>query len=289
MTQQDFFTWAERRDAEEQDPSEGELEPSDPKEDSRESPREGATATPPSGRASRGRLFLAELPPDLGHNLREIQSMHQALEERLGKVDLVLTDNRRRMVSLKKKRGAYRLRLHHMFIGCEPVVIEALSDLAMGGPAAGPARDLLRAYIAKNREVISSEIDPEALEAQGEHHDLQRLLDKWRDILDPEGLAEVVITWGRYGKGQRTIRFGSYDFDRKLIRLHPALDQAWVPELFVEFIVYHELLHAVFPPRDGANRRMVHTPEFRQMEERFPGFEQVMAWEARNLGRFLDR
>jgi hypothetical protein len=296
MKQQDFWTWSERREpareldaseiSEASDASEVEVEQG---EDEGESAPSTVASEILSVRGARGRLFLAELPPDLGHCLRDIQDLHRGLERHLGPVDLVLTDNRRRMVSVKKRRSVYRLRVHHMFIGADEGIVEALSDLALGQGAVEIARQVLKEYIAQNRETITNDVDAEALQAQGEVYDLQVLLDRWRIELDPEGLAAVVITWGRYGRGYRTIRFGSYDFDRKLIRIHPALDQAWVPEAFVEFIVYHELLHALFPPRKGKRRRVVHTREFRKMEEKFPGFDQVMAWEAKNLSRFLER
>ncbi len=271
MSQQDFFSWAQRREGEEIT------------EEVEREPRQAPRGT------GKGRLFLSELPPELGHCLKEVQELHGELQERLGSVDLVLTDNRRRMISAKRRRGGFRLRLHHMFIGCGEEILDAVALLARGGAGSEAARELLKAFIDAHREEISSEVDPQALTTQGEHHDLQALLDRWKDRLGPETLKEVKITWGRYGRGQRTIRFGSYEFGRRLIRIHPALDQEWVPEAFVEFIVYHELLHALFPPKKGSGRRIVHTREFRQMEEKFPGFEEVMAWEARNLYRFLER
>lgn len=238
---------------------------------------------------AKGRLFLSDLPAHLGIALPKIQGLHVALEERLGVIDLALTDNRRRMISAKIRRNRRVLRVHHMFVGCDGAVLDALAALVEGGEGAEQARERLREFIDHNRGAISHEVDPEQLEAQGEVHDLQVMLDKWRALLDPKALEEVVITWGRYGRGSRTIRFGSYDFDRKLIRMHPALDKAWVPDYFVEFIVYHELLHALFPPRQAESRRVVHTPEFRQMEQRFPRYEEAMRWERENLSRFLER
>lgn len=234
-----------------------------------------------------GRLDLSELPPDLRLSVPDIQTFHAALCDRINGVDLVLTDNRRRMISVRKTKGGLRLRAHHMFVGCGQETVDALAQLMRGGDDVSAARRTIKDYITQNRDEISFEVDPDELEARGEHHDLQSLLDQWRQRLGGEELADVVITWGRYGRGRRTIRFGSYDFDRKLIRIHPALDQKWVPSFFVEFIVYHELLHALFPPVDASSGRVVHTPEFRQMEEKFPRYAEAMAWERHNLPRFL--
>ncbi len=260
MEQQDFLKWAERGE--------------------RKDRRDGHG----------GRLDLSELPPDLRLSLPEAQKLHETLGRRLEPVDLVITDNLRRMVSVRKKKGRHRLRVHHMFVGCGEETVDALVELARDGKDVDDARAVLKDYIDRNRDEISFDVDPDDLEADGEHHDLQVLLDKWRQKLDDERIDDVVITWGRYGRGRRTIRFGSYDFDRQLIRVHPALDQQWVPEFFVEFIVYHELLHALFPPvENSSSRRVVHTDEFRQMEQKFPRYKEAIAWEREHLPRFLDR
>lgn len=257
MSQQDFLKWAERKVR--------------------------------AGRGVTGRLDLSELPDDLRISVPDVQRLHQELSARIGGVDLILTDNRRRMVSVKKKKKRYRMRLHHMFVGCDGETCAALAELAGGSGEVADPRRIIKQYIAENRDEISFDIDPEDLESRGDFHDLQTLLDKWRDWLDDEILDDVVITWGRYGKGQRSIRFGSFDFDRKLIRIHPALDKEWVPPFFVEFIVYHELLHALFPPVKKSSQRVVHTPEFRRREEQFPRYDEAIAWERKNLSRFMER
>lgn len=264
MSQQDFWKWAEDQSAEK------------------------ASQQVVAGKA-RGKLFLSELPTDLGLSLPEIQTLHRQLQERLGAVDLVLTDNRRRMISGKRRRDHFKVRLHHMFVGAEAPILDALETLLSSRGPVEEARQKLQAYVNEHREEISYDVDPSELEVAGEHHDLEAMLEKWRQIFESEILEDVKITWGRKGKGSRTIRFGSYDFDRKLIRMHPALDQPWVPPFFVEFIVYHELLHALFPPRKRGSRREVHTEEFRKMEEKFPRYKEAMLWEQRNLSRFLEQ
>ncbi|TXD43489.1 M48 family metallopeptidase [Lujinxingia vulgaris] len=241
------------------------------------------------GRPRRGQLVLGELPAGLRLSVPEAQALHKALEDRLGAVVLVLTDNRRRMVSARRIGTRIELRAHHMFVGCEAEVIDALARLALRAEGLDEARATIRDYIARHRDTIRFEVDEDQLQARGQIHDLQAMLDRWRARFPVEELADIVITWGRYGRGRRSIRFGSFDFDRRLIRIHPVLDQDWVPDYFVEFVVYHELLHALFPPRQTATRRVVHTPRFREMEARFPRYAEAMAWEQHNLPRLLDR
>jgi hypothetical protein len=53
-----------------------------------------------------------------------------------------------------------------------------------------------------------------------------------------------------------------------------------VPEFFVEYIVYHELLHALFPPVAAqGGRRDVHTAEFKRFEKKFPRYREAIEFE----------
>jgi hypothetical protein len=123
---------------------------------------------------------------------------------------------------------------------------------------------------------------------RGRHHDLDAILDDVRARFFPD-CAAVEICWGRWsGRARaRSIRFGAYLPDAALIRIHPALDQAFVPRLFVEFIVYHELLHHVIPPVCLDGRYQIHSPAFRRRERQFPAYAEVMAWRKRFLRRLL--
>jgi hypothetical protein len=72
------------------------------------------------------------------------------------------------------------------------------------------------------------------------------------------------------------------------VRIHPRLDAADVPRFFVEFIVYHEMLHAARGQEGERNgRRVVHSKEFRAAERNFAQYKEAIEWEKKNLGRFL--
>lgn len=210
--------------------------------------------------------------------------LHADLEEKIGCVDLILTDNRRRMVSIKGRRGRHELRLHHMFLGSTPEVIQALAGLSKGHAA---SKDTIRLYIRENSNEIR-EAKEESLEASGHVWDLSEILERIRPLVE-DAPQDVRITWGKDGRGKRSIRLGSYEFESRTIRIHPALDAKWVPDFFLEFVVYHELLHAVFPPVPTSGRRVLHPPEFREREALFPRYEEAMVWEKANINRLLSR
>jgi hypothetical protein len=80
---------------------------------------------------------------------------------------------------------------------------------------------------------------------------------------------------------------GSYSAEARVIRIHPALDQAEVPRYFVEWIVFHEMLHDIYRIRRRGGRRCVHTPEFLEHERRFHAFRRAQRWENENLDLLL--
>ncbi|MFU8804564.1 MAG: hypothetical protein ACNA8W_12195 [Bradymonadaceae bacterium] len=239
--------------------------------------------------AARGRLVLDELPSDMRLVIGQVQALQLELEQELGTVDLILTDNRRRMVRARKRRERFELRLHHMFIGCDAETCQAIVALARGGEDVDDSRKVVRDYIQANRDAIRFEFDPDELQSRGEHFDLAKVVEDVRLELKDESLEGISITWGRYGRGRRSIRLGSYDFDQRLVRIHPVLDQDWVPRYFIEFIVYHELLHALIPPEQGETQRRIHTEEFRAMEKQFSHYEKALAWEKEHIEKLLNR
>jgi hypothetical protein len=56
----------------------------------------------------------------------------------------------------------------------------------------------------------------------------------------------------------------------------------------MEYVLYHEMLHAVVPDEfDPNGRRLVHTERFKARERLFPAYRRARRWELENLGRFL--
>ncbi|MEJ7703308.1 MAG: hypothetical protein WKF47_06460 [Geodermatophilaceae bacterium] len=62
-----------------------------------------------------------------------------------------------------------------------------------------------------------------------------------------------------------------------------------MPLWFLEYVMYHEMLHSVVPDEIGPSgrRRRVHTDEFYRREKEFPQYRRARRWEDENLARFL--
>lgn len=116
----------------------------------------------------------------------------------------------------------------------------------------------------------------------GIHFNLDRELRTVRDRYFP-GL-EARIRWGKASaprrRKRRSIRMGSWDEEKNLIRIHPALDQEWVPLEYMHFLIYHELCHAVAKPVYSRRGNRIHHSDFQALEEQYPGVDRL-----RKLGR----
>ncbi|MFT4628669.1 MAG: hypothetical protein ACI8PZ_007365 [Myxococcota bacterium] len=136
---------------------------------------------------------------------------------------------------------------------------------------------------------------PPSLAARGDTHDLTQIRrpeDERVRWLAPRFASNAVpVGWGRWPSRppRHTIRLGSMGGTPPIVRIHPVLDDARVPDWFVGFVVFHELLHGAFPPRAGRSRRTVHTPEFRTAERTHARYADSLLWEEANVATLIQR
>jgi len=180
------------------------------------------------------------------------------------------------------------VRLHHMFLDAPDDVVEELLCYLAEGDARASRR--IGRYIESNRHRIKRLERRLILRSRGEHHDLAEIFDHVVAAYFPECANDALITWGKLPprrRRRRSIRLGTYTHDQKLIRIHPALDQAHVPRFFVAFVVFHELLHHVVPACDQGDRLDHHPPEFKRRERMHPDYRRAVRWETEHLDTLL--
>jgi predicted metal-dependent hydrolase len=202
---------------------------------------------------------------------------------------LKLTENRHTIISVQRGRDFYRVRVHRMFAGIEPRLVRALARYVVHNDARASAQ--LSEFIERNQHLIRKQ-PPQTrqmvLRTRGQVHDLAAIFDRLNRRYF-EGKHEARITWGPMRKrtNQRSIKVGSYALEDRLIRVHPALDQEMVPAYFLEWIVFHEMLHGKHAIRDVGGRRCFHPPEFSREERLFPGYGRARLWEKANMDCLL--
>ena len=128
------------------------------------------------------------------------------------------------------------------------------------------------------------------LRHEGRYFDLRRIFDKLNQRYFRGRLRDYEVKWGRRRKRRpkEYFIFGTIQEEDRVIRINPALDQPFVPLWFLQYVLYHEMLHSVVPDEElPGGRRRVHTEEFNRREKEFRGYHRARRWEEDNLAKFL--
>lgn len=190
---------------------------------------------------------------------------------------LTLTQNRCSTVSIRCSGNHVRLRLDRAFLKAPDSVIAALRECVRRRSRS--AWRIVKAYADTIRPAPAS-VSSIALSSNGSTHNLAEIGDRINRRYF-NGKLKCRIGWSRFGASRRrhprsrSIRFGSYLRSQNVVRINPILDDARVPVEFMEYIVFHEMLHAVVPSHVGDGRWSHHHPQFRALERRFPGVSRM--------------
>lgn len=127
------------------------------------------------------------------------------------------------------------------------------------------------------------------LRHEGKYFDLRSIFDRLNQRYFRGRLRGYKVIWGRRQKHRPKdyFTFGTIQEEDRVIRINPLLDQPFVPLWFLQYILYHEMLHSVVPEKIVSGRRRIHTNEFNRRERRFRSYRRARRWEEENLARFL--
>jgi hypothetical protein len=113
---------------------------------------------------------------------------------------------------------------------------------------------------------------------EGRHHDLAAIYHSLNEQYFGRQVEIGKVGWGLRASWRR---LGHYDPLHQTITVSPVLDSPRVPRSVLAYLVYHEMLHAVFEDTAGPGRKRHHPPEFRRAERAYPTYESAR--------KFLDR
>jgi hypothetical protein len=104
---------------------------------------------------------------------------------------------------------------------------------------------------------------------RGRHFDLEKMFEELNKKYFAGNLHRPHIGWS-----QRSWRrqFGCYDPGPNQILLNRRMDHPRVPQVAVEYVLYHEMLHVKHPTRRSGCSLVSHSPEFRAEEKLFADF-----------------
>ena len=118
----------------------------------------------------------------------------------------------------------------------------------------------------------SGRVRPAALDAAGEHFNLNLMFDELNERFFSGGLRKPSVGWSTRAWRRQ---FGSYDPGPNQILLNRRMDRLEVPAYVVEYVLYHEMLHVKHPTRKSGCSLLSHSPEFRAEEKLFPEFARA--------------
>lgn len=212
------------------------------------------------------------------------------LEYRYGKKLAVrVNDNRQTMLSVRWAPKLVKISMHRIFLKAPRTVMDDLGCYIRREHKVISSE--IKTFIEKNRDHLdySHLVDPKRMDSKGEVYDLKAIYAKLNRKFF-KGSIDCAITWfGNVNmKNRSRISLGLYYDSLKLIKIHKLLDRKGVPPYVIEFVVFHEMLHAVCPAYiDEKGIYRVHNKEFKKIEESFYCYEEATNWIKQHQVKFF--
>jgi hypothetical protein len=198
-------------------------------------------------------------------------------------ISIVITDNSSIMLSFKTCRSSVSLRIHRMFLSAGREVLDELSAYIRNGRKKTP---LIRAFIDKNIQNLKKKPPRRTkLVHRGRKFDLLKIFNSVNSEYFGGSISSSITWSSKSPKRSVTKRtLGSYSQRSDLIRINPVLDSSAVPRYFLEFVVYHEMLHAYMNNEPTKAGKPVHSVEYKKREKLFHYYDRAIAWEKKKWG-----
>jgi len=163
-----------------------------------------------------------------------------------------------------------------------PIVLEALVEILLSQLfRRKPSKEARECYVAfvmspdmrrRIDETRRARGHKRLLPPQGRYFNLQEIFDDLNRRFFQGRLAVSRIGWSR--KRSRTL-LGHFDSSHATITVSSLFDSPSVPRYLVEYLMFHEMLHILYPVERNGHRRVVHSRAFREAEKKFPHYEKA--------------
>lgn len=184
-----------------------------------------------------------------------------------------------------KSSHAIEVRLSDLLEGARPLVLEALAEILLTRlyrrRTSREARECYQAWahspvmLRLTEDVRRRRGRKLLLPPRGRRFDLKEIFADLNRRFFAGEIEGVRIGWSP--NRSRTM-LGHYDSSHRTITITRWLDAARVPRYVVEYLVFHEMLHARIPVEHRNHRRVVHSPEFLAKERAFPEYVRATRW-----------
>lgn len=172
-----------------------------------------------------------------------------------------------------------KAQINEAFINTTDEILAVLVRLAFLGKNQEDSQAIKKYALSEEYSEVVLELDvmadTEAENPQGKCYNLDRLFHTINREYFGGKMVKPRLSWNR---SFTTRKFGHYERGRDRVVLSISLDSDRVPQYVVEFVLYHELLHKQHEGKWVNGRLNVHTPEFRQDEQKFSKYKEADQW-----------
>ncbi|KKM06207.1 MAG: hypothetical protein KR126chlam4_01284 [Candidatus Anoxychlamydiales bacterium] len=217
-----------------------------------------------------------------------MMNIKEALEKKSNlAISLKVKDYKSTFISVLKTRSNIQISLHKLFLDAPDNVKEAVVIYCLKRDK--KAHSIIKKYanIYFSYADYTHRLNVKNLKFKGEFFDLKQIMENL-NLIYFKGALNLNITWFEKPKYRkfRHITFGSFDKNSKLVRINRMLDRADITFYFINYIVYHEMLHYVCKEIiDEDGKRKIHTKEFKNKEKEFAYYKEAKEFEKKFLNK----
>lgn len=183
---------------------------------------------------------------------------------------------------IRLEQGRLHVRISDLLAGAPAPVTEALAYILLGKLY---RKSVPRAYAHRYRLYLNRRDMRRQMHLvrqirgrkflsgpQGTHRNLETVFQQLNQRFFDGLLGQPQLGWSR--RASRSM-LGHFDPSHNAIVISRIFDQEKTPELALEYVVFHEMLHLRYPVDHNGARRRVHTREFREAEKQFPRLKEA--------------
>jgi len=195
------------------------------------------------------------------------------------------------MISCKRNFNKRTIRLHNMFKNAPEHVLDAILKIYTRftrKSTRASCRKIIRNFITQNQHRIvckpkTHRILPEPV---GKVFNLRKIYGNLNSEYFSSRL-NIDITWSHKPNKRLMGTWKDTGLEKNLIRINRLLDNEKVPPYYIDYLVYHEMLHEVFKQRTVNGRIQRHPKEFRKTERDFPLYQKASKWQKEHLSNSI--
>ena len=179
----------------------------------------------------------------------------------------------------KNRQGKIELQLSEGFIQADDKILQAIINMILLGNNSDEQQLIRNFGLTEEFSDVILELDLiadiDAEIPQGNCYDLEELFEQLNQEYFAGKMVKPRLTWNQTITHRK---LGHYEPLRDLIVMSRTLDNSNVPQIVVELVLYHEMLHKHHGIKWVNGKGMVHTPEFRRSEEQFRYYQESQQW-----------